>query len=297
MQSKSNIDQKIKERASILRMQHILVNGTLSLINSGEATLGPDRLECRMGEFSKIAIANLALAAGQSTEMILSSLDMRGFKVRMLFPIARASVETWINAAYILAGGEEMAARAINHAQQKFYRDNDRTFGKGESTMTVRCLPAAEEEVPEEIREQIAEFTTKKGRPKDWTDHTAPERIEFIRERLGVTCSAGFLGAYGLIYSDASEIVHGSLYGARKFFDGGYKKFKNQDEFDEFTAGHLEGILFSLILSTDNYLHAFGSAQDLKPLLYAADKIFKVFTDNVNMVNPGGPKSDAQFSD
>jgi hypothetical protein len=293
VQSKTNIDQKIKEWASILRMQHILVNRTLSLINLGEATVGVDKIECQIGEASKIAIGNLALAAGQSTEMILSLLDTRGFKVRMLFPIARASVETWINAAYILAGGEEMAARAINHAQQKFYRDYDRKFGKGESTMTVRHLPAADEELPEEIREKMAEFTTKKGRPKDWTDHTAPERIEFIREKLGVTCSAGFLGAYGLIYSDASEIVHGSLYGARKFFDGGYKTFKDHDEFNEFTAGHLEGILFSLILSTDNYLHAFGAAHDLKSLLYAADKIFKFFTEKFNTANPSGTKNNS----
>lgn len=286
MEPKTGSNEKNEEWASILRMQQILVDCTLGLINFGEANLGPDKLECRLSEPSKIAIGNLALAAGQSTEVVLSSLDLQGFKVRMLFLVARASVETWINASYILAGGAEMAERAINHAQQKFFRDNDRTFGKGDSMMRVRVLPAADKEPPAELRKKMDDFVTKKGRPKDWTDYTVPERIEFIRQSLGDKCSSGLLGAYGLIYSDASEIIHGSLYGARKFFNGGYRSFKDQKEFEEFTKGHLEGILFSLILSTDNYLRAFASVQDLKPLLSATEKIFGVFAEKVEHSQP-----------
>jgi hypothetical protein len=282
MEPKHDSNGRNAEWASILRVQQLLVTRSLAIINFGTTTMGVDKMDCKLGELSKIAVGNLALAAGQSTEMVLSSSDFRGFKVRMLFPIARSSVETWINTAYILAGGEDMAQRAIHHAQQKFFRDNDRTFGRGNSQMRVRILPAADERPSEELQKMMDDFTTKKGHSKDWTDLTAPQRIEFIQQTLGDSCSAGFLGAYGLIYSDASEIVHGSLYGARKFFDGGYSAYKNIEEFERFTAGHLEGILFALILSTDNYLRAFASVQDLKPLAIAAEEVFAMFTKKVD---------------
>jgi Family of unknown function (DUF5677) len=270
------VDELDNLRALIDRQLQLL---TLSIfiVDKGHAIFNEHELKCSLQDSVRRVVVAMALAGGQSITTLLEMSKKRGIPVRDCYPIARSTVETLINATYVLSGGASMAERAMRHAQQKSFRDLARTVGRGAYTMRIEAVGAPSADGNEELKKALAEFTSAQGREKNWIDDSVPVRIESIGNKLGPKVASGLLGAYALIYQDASEIIHGSLFGIYRFYHGRSKPPETVEEFRALTGSHLEGILFAAFLSVRGYLYAFCNLQGFAVLVDLVDKQFDEF--------------------
>lgn len=260
----SATDECIARVQALIEQQLKLLTLSLFICDKGSADFSDEELVCSLSEKMRTVVVPMSLAGGQSIGTILQSTQKRGIPVRDCFPIARSVVETLINAAYVLAGSEPLAEKAIRHTQQKFYRDLDKKVGRGEYELRITATPKPSVTDQAGLKAAIEEFTTARGREKSWTDDSVPMRIEKIGQALGAAPASGFLGAYALVYADSSEIIHGSLFGIQLFYRGRAKPPENVEEFRSLTAQHLEGILLAVFLALNSYLRAFCTHQKFK---------------------------------
>ena len=200
---------------------HLLILALTTKINSeGSAIYSEQKLVCSLPQPVIQVVTPMSLAAGGSVESIMKLTSVPSGSARDCHPIARSVVETMINACYVLACGADVANQAIRHAKQKYHRDMDRTFGGGEYSLRLRAVGTEDRNPSEELATAILEFTSKKGREKNWTEKSVSERIFVVGDKLSDVVAYELLGAYALVYGDASEITHGSLYGINLFFFG-----------------------------------------------------------------------------
>lgn len=270
-------DECLVKVQALIEKQLQLLNLALFVCDKGSADFENHELVCSLSEKVRAAVVPMSLAAGQSVGTILQYALKRGIPVRDCFPVARSAVETFVNATYVLAGGDPLAEKAIRHARQKLYRDLDRSVGRGEYKIHITASPTADIKGQAELKAALEEFTNARGREKNWTDDSVPMRIEKVGEVLGVVPASGLLGAYALVYSDASEIIHGSLFGIQLFYHGRTKSPANAEEFRALTAGHLEGIFFAVFLALDSYLRAFSISQKFSVLDRRLEGLFDEF--------------------
>jgi hypothetical protein len=282
-------DECITRIRALIEQQLQLLNVTLSICDKGAADFANEQLKCGLSEKVRAVAVQMSLAGGQSITRALEFEAKRGIPVRDCFPIARSAVETLINATYVLAVGETVAEKAIRHAEQKFYRDANRSVGQGDYRLQITA--SAWRELGEDhaqLKEALQEFTSARGREKNWTDDSVPLRIEAVGQRLGVIPASGLLGAYALVYGDASEIIHGSLYGIQFFYHGRDKSPETVEDFHALTVQHLEGIFFALFLALNSYLRAFCITQKFAVLGLRLERHFDEFVETVSLTSKHG---------
>lgn len=274
-------DECIAKVRALIEQQLQLLNLSLFIADKGSADFENEELVCALSEKIRTVVVPMSLAGGQSVGTILQFAEKRGIPVRDCFPIARSAVETFINAGYVLSGGEQLAEKAIHHTQQKFHRVLNKKVGRGEYQIHISASPLPTVDDQAGLKKALEEFTTAQGREKNWADDSVPMRIERIGQTLGVIPASGFLGAYALVYADGSEIIHGSLFGIQLFYRGLAKPPENVEEFRALTAKHLEGILFAVFLALNSYLRAFCMLQKFKVLDDRLKGLFDGFMDAI----------------
>jgi hypothetical protein len=274
-------DKCIKKVKALIEVELQLLKLSLFIADKGSAVFNGHELKCTLTDKVKSVVVPMSLAGGQSVTTILDSSTKRGIPVRDCFPVARCAVETLINAGYVLVSGEQLADRAIRHAQQKSFREMDRTYGHGDFKFRIRATEIPDLEQNAELKSALDEFTSKQGKEKNWTNDSVPMRIEKIGHALGVGPASKFLGAYSLVYSDSSEIIHGSLFGIHKFYHGDSEPPTNVDEFRSLTARHIEGILFAVFLALNGYLRTYCLVQKLSTIDDLLKAHFDRFMDTI----------------
>ena len=144
----------------------------------------------------------------------ISSLAQMG-KVRDCFVLSRTAFETIVNICFICAKGDEAVRRARNHAMQKAYRDLSRELDISGQKLILKWKGEVELDRHPELRTALSEFTSKKGREiTSWTPETVQGQIEVIDARYGKRVSTNLQFALMSIYRHASEIAHGTFFGA-----------------------------------------------------------------------------------
>jgi hypothetical protein len=284
----STTDECITKVQALIEQHLQLLNLSLFICDKGSADFEDQELKCTLPEKVRAVVVSMSLAGGQSITTSLQFAQKRGIPVRDCFPIARSAVETLINAAYVLAGAESVADKAIRHAQQKFHRDLNKFIGRGEYKLDIAGSPLPAIQDQTDLKKALEEFTTARGREKNWTDDSVPMRIERIGQTLGIVPASGLLGAYALIYGDASEIIHGSLFGIQLFYHGRAKSPEIVDDFRALTAEHLEGIFFAMFLALNSYLRAFSIIQKLAVLERRLDALFNAFMETIRSADKKG---------
>ena len=94
-------------------------------------------VKCKVSQNKiKTGIMN-AMDGGTSVNTILKISDWRGIPVRDLFPIARASLEAFINASYLIAEDEWASKRAIKYVEYAHFKQTNRKAGSGEFSFTL----------------------------------------------------------------------------------------------------------------------------------------------------------------
>jgi len=152
-------------------------------------------------------------AASESTTTLRRLI--RALRVSDGYVIARVVYETCVNASFILTDPHTLARRAQRHAKQKALRDLERSIElAGRKVVSLRWEGSDEMLADPESQELLREFTSRSGREiTAWTPENVRQRLEVIQRHFGEDTVRGL--AFGLLlYRHASEIAHGTLYGA-----------------------------------------------------------------------------------
>jgi len=138
----------------------------------------------------------------------------RNGHVRDSFCIARCILETSLNATYILSAGKNAAERAYRHYMQKSLREIDRDIDFMSTYLDASPAHPDWHRSPE-LGDALEEFTDSRGREKkNWATDSYSERIAAIGREFGKKEAEILRVAMHSIYRPASEILHGTFYGA-----------------------------------------------------------------------------------
>lgn len=142
------------------------------------------------------------------------NLLSRHFHLKECYILARSFLESIITYAYILFCDEEEYSRYLAYTKQKSYRVFDRSFTVGESKVSLKWSGSIQLGREPELKKALELFTSEKGKPKTrWTSRSLSEMLECIAKKGGL--EIGYLMfAILSIYDDASEALHGTLYGS-----------------------------------------------------------------------------------
>ena len=142
------------------------------------------------------------------------SLLSRHLHLKECYILARSFLESLITYTYILSCDEEEYSRYLAYTKQKAYRMLNRSLTAGDSKVRLRWTDPIELEKEPELKKALELFTSKKGKAKTrWTSHSLSEMLESIASRGGLEIGYLMFAILG-IYDNASEALHGTLYGS-----------------------------------------------------------------------------------
>lgn len=245
---------KIAQLKSIIEEQMELLRLCLFVASEGPATFKGEELTCSLNEKQRRASTFIAMAAGQSVATVLKMSELRGIPVRDIYPIARSVVESFINAAFLASGSDEAADRAINYIAYSSWKHVNRTVGSGDFALEISTKPELSDS-------PFPEFNGKGNGV--WTKLDLPSRIRSVGEAAGKKSGSRLLGAYALIYSISSEIIHGSPYGVSYFYHAHLPDSPTVDDFRTGTEKQIEDVLFAVIHGAAGYLSTFFELQNM----------------------------------
>jgi hypothetical protein len=136
-------------------------------------------------------------------------------KMRDCFICARAIFDNALNIGYYSVKGEETINLAYDHALQKSYRDLRREIEIKDIKLIIGLKDINSIPKSDRLRKSLEEFTSKKGLEiRNWTDDNIYKKIELINEKFGDGVGVPFTMAFYYVYRHASEIIHGTIFGA-----------------------------------------------------------------------------------
>lgn len=250
---------------AILKEQSELLTLSLYVTTQGPVTYEGEHLSCAIGAAKLRTSQHIAMCAGQSIQTILKCSEWRGIPVRDLYPIARSTVESFINAAFLLAENDSVAERAARYVSYAQWKHLNRSVGSGKFSLQL----SAQDSDSDTVSPEFPEF---EGRGNGvWTKLDVPSRIRVVGQLTGRKAGSRLLAAYSLIYSTSSEIIHGSPYGVNYFYQAYLPNEASVDDFRDATGKQLVDILCSVSHAIAGYLSTFFAAQKMhKP--YAAEQ-------------------------
>jgi hypothetical protein len=163
------------------------------------------------------------------------------------YMLARALLEKLINYMYLLVCEEGEYKKYLDYTKQRGYRVLNRSFIAGNQKVELKWGGSVNLDDYPELKEAISQFTSSKGKAVTrWTSLSLADRLNVIGEKATINITGLMFSMLG-IYEDASEALHGSLYGATfnyGFFGG--KKPSNTKEFAETYRNQLLTLFFAL---------------------------------------------------
>lgn len=165
----------------------------------------------RMSELPRVARLHALYAA-----IIEDSISIRllgdAARLNQAYIIIRALLERLTNFCFLQLCTDDEFGDYVDYTLNKVGRRMDRYIeANGEKKARV-ALRGGDFELPPEIAAAVAKFTSERGREKTrWTSVSLPDRAAIIEAKLG---STGLFMSFLTIYADASEALHGTLYGA-----------------------------------------------------------------------------------
>jgi len=263
-----NRTQTLNELRTVVEAQLKLVNLSLYVLSQGPVLYKGERFACALKDEQMRATVAVVVGAGQSLGTILKNSSETGIGVRDLYPIARAVVEGFINAAFFVTQPVEVAQRALKHCAYAAWKHRHRVVGTGEFLFTLGDDP----DPKATIQQRFPEFA---GRGQDsWSNLSAPAKIERIGQVVRASGGA-LLGAYGGIYAVSSEIIHGSVYGMSYFMSASRRGNSEVEEFRSSTEAQMVDILSAVSHAASGYISAVANIHKFGPLVLDEHELFK----------------------
>jgi hypothetical protein len=152
------------------------------------------------------------LTACANTGRALSTLARAGFLNEVIM-LSRAFVERMVTAGYLAVCDREEVDQYIAYTRQKAYRKLSREVATSAGTASLKYNGEIDVAGVPGLQEALDRFTGKRGgEVRRWTRLDVPEMAEVVAKRSGTTPSMMLL-SYLATYEDASEALHGTLYG------------------------------------------------------------------------------------
>jgi len=201
-----------------------------------------------------------AIYAAIIEDAISVSLLCENGRTNQAYIISRALLERVTNFCFLQLCTDAEFSDYVDYSLNKAGRSLDRSIEANGQIKARIALNGGDFELPPEIAAAIAKFTSERGREKTrWTNVSLPDRAAVIEAKLG---STGLFMSLLTIYADASEALHGTLYGAA-FHLGSYEASPPHDQAS--LDRHRYQTLSAL------YLMAGGSIDTLFALLASLD--------------------------
>lgn len=224
-------------------------------------------------------VVPLIQSAGSSIAA-MQAFPLPGLRTRECYLIARAMVETLVNACYVLAKGLEAADAAKRHAKQKAYRDLSRQseIGGHRIIMGLKEIPDIDE--LGDLAKDLKLFTTNSGKEDyRWTKDNLDERIGIAGQAFGPSVLSRLHMARFAVYRHSSEIIHGTLFGYL-FFHGSTlpsEPASSQEGLAQHIADQHIYLLLSVVLASSAFIKSFHKK-------YGISDINKATTDIDNKI-------------
>ena len=183
------------------------------------------------------------------------------------YMLARALLEKLINYMYLLVCEENEYKKYLNYTKQRGYRVLNRSFTAGNQKVELKWAGSVNLDDYPELKEAVSQFTSSKGKAVTrWTSLSLADRLNVIGEKATINITALMYSMLG-IYEDASEALHGSLYGTTfnyGFFGG--KIPSNTKEFAETYRNQMLTLFFALGTSIASLIEVIS-------VVYPTDKV------------------------
>ncbi len=198
----------------------------------------------------------LSISDSLNTLSILSKIN----KMRDCYAISRMIYETTINVLYIAATEFEAMEEMIKYTEEK---------SKHEATRSIAIDKETVFSAYDKKKGHVIGFTKNnpfkmKGDPRTWTNVNIERRINTINKKYGDTVSRFLQLSHLTIYRTSSDIIHGTLYGARHML-GMVNKTDNTFSIEGMME-HDFSVIITLMLSisqcTYSILYAFSKEID-----------------------------------
>lgn len=133
-------------------------------------------------------------------------------RTNQAYIISRALIERVTNFCFLQLCTDTTFSDYLDYSLNKAGRSLDQSIEANGQVKARLTLNGGDFELPPKIRAAIAKFTSERGREKTrWTNVSLPERAAVIEATLGNT---GLFMSLLAIYANASEALHGTIYGA-----------------------------------------------------------------------------------
>jgi hypothetical protein len=134
-------------------------------------------------------------------------------KINEAYMMARALLERIINYMFLLYCDEEDYKKYLLYTKQKSYRNLTRNIRVGQLIAELKWGGKLSLENDPELQRAIDLFTSKKGRTiTRWRGKSLLEMLDILGQKTDIDIKPLMLGLLA-IYDDASEALHGTLYG------------------------------------------------------------------------------------
>ncbi|MBQ4862854.1 hypothetical protein J8L98_14300 [Pseudoalteromonas sp. MMG013] len=160
---------------------------------------------------SKRAIKLYPLFSAIIEDSISLDLLATNSRVNQCYIISRALLERVINLSYLLYAPDDEYNSFVDYTKNKAARSLSRKIEiEGQKKVSLEFSNDAYE-LPQDYKDAVDRFTSAKGReiPR-WTKLSIDKRADFLDKKSGKNLLMHVL----MIYGDASEALHGTLYGA-----------------------------------------------------------------------------------
>lgn len=150
---------------------------------------------------------------GAAISILAERMQREECLINECYMLARSLLERIITYIYVLYCDEKEYKRFLQYTKQKGVRVLNRSFTVGEMKVAIGLTQSVKIESDSETAEAIKLFTSKKGRPiTRWTKCSISEMLEVIKDKGEIDIQYLMLATLG-IYDDASEALHGTIYG------------------------------------------------------------------------------------
>jgi hypothetical protein len=165
-------------------------------------------LEGRLGEIS--ILAGSTCSTGKAICTLSSDPEHLFAETTML---ARSFIEKVVNFCYLLICDEDDYKNFLSYPYYRIFHNLDRQKTAGKHTIYIYLKFTGIDEVKNHptIAEALSRFSPKNPRLK-WSKKSVDKKVAAIQQRSSIHVAYFLLNTLS-IYSDASEALHGSLYG------------------------------------------------------------------------------------
>lgn len=179
------------------------------------------------------------------SQFILSLND----KMSDCYVVARTIFETALNIGYFSVKGESVVEKAYSHSLQKSYRDLKREVKIKDIQIMIGLQNFEQIPKTNKLKKSIEEFTSKKGHElRTWNEDNVFKKIGLISEKYGKELELSFSLPFYYIYRHASEIIHGTVFGA--MFSLGMTQLRTEwpntdEEYKNYIINRIRLLLYS----------------------------------------------------